>query len=101
MGRLDDYRMALLAAFPSVPDADLARAVEDGGNRFASFVVDHGLGPLWHTRTRRAEFRASRLAAEALYATHEQALQEIDTLFNDGRRQPAVALLKPCSSSML
>ena len=81
MGRLDDYRAALRAARPETQPAELVEALDTGGPRFASFVVDHGLGPLWHARTGREEFHASRLAAEALYLAQAHALEEIDTLF--------------------
>ena len=56
MTRLDDYRFALLATFPDVSDAELATALEKGGLDFVSFIIDHGLGPLWHERTGREEF---------------------------------------------
>lgn len=80
MTRLDDYRSALHVGFSEVPDEDLMRALEEGGPDFASFVIDHGLGPTWHARTGRAEFRDSRLAAEALYAAQQHALHDIDTV---------------------
>ncbi len=51
MTRLDDYRSALLAAFSSVSAAELAEIVDTGGPDFVSFIIDHGLGPLWHERT--------------------------------------------------
>jgi hypothetical protein len=78
MGRLDDYQSALLAADPLARDSALVRALDSGGAGFVSFIVDHGLGPLWHERTGREEFRDSRMAAEALYVAQEHALQEID-----------------------
>ena len=80
MGRLDDYRTALLAAWPELPGATLTEALDAGGPRFASFIIDHGLGPLWHARTGRDEFHASRLSAEALYLAQEHALHEIDAI---------------------
>ena len=80
MMRLNDYRQAMLVAFAEVPDADLARALEDGGPVFPYFIIDHGLGPLWHQRTGREEFRASRRTAEALYLAQEKALQEADEI---------------------
>ena len=82
MTRLDDYQSALLAADPEVMDAALARAIDLGGERFVTFVVDHGLGPLWHARTGRGEFHASRLSAEAFYLGQEHALSEIDALLD-------------------
>ncbi len=80
MTRLVDYRFALLAAFPDVSDAELSDALENGGPDFVSFVIDHGLGPLWHERTGRSEFHASRLSSEALYLAQEHALNEIDAV---------------------
>jgi hypothetical protein len=80
MTRLDDYRSALHVGFSEVPDEDLIRTLEEGGPGFASFIIDHGLGPLWHERTGRAEFRESRLAAEAHYAAQEHALHNIDAV---------------------
>jgi hypothetical protein len=74
MTRLDDYRSALLATFPEVSDTALESALDNGGPEFVSFVIDHGLGPLWHARTGRAEFHESRLSAEALYIAQENAL---------------------------
>ncbi len=85
MSRLDNYRSALLAAFPDVSDAELAVALEKGEPDFVSFIIDHGLGPLWHERTGRGEFHASRLSAEALYLAQEQALKEIDVVLNEAR----------------
>ena len=46
MTKLDDYQSAMLAAYPEVPDAELGRALNAGGPRFVSFIIDHGLGPL-------------------------------------------------------
>jgi hypothetical protein len=83
MTRLDDYRSALLVAFREVSDNTLARAVDERGAEFVSFVVDHGLGPQWHARTGRAEFHESRLSAEALYVAQEQALGEVDARLVD------------------
>lgn len=79
MPMLDDYRLALLAALPDVSDTDLERALEAGGADFVPFVIDYGLGPLWHERTGRAEFHASRMAAEALFLAQEHALSKVDS----------------------
>lgn len=78
MSRLDDYRRALLAAHADVSDAVLGQALEAGGDEFAQFVTDYGLGPLWHERTGDEAFRESRMAAEARYALQERALREIE-----------------------
>jgi hypothetical protein len=83
MTRLDDYRSALLVAFCEVSDTPLARAVDERGAEFVSFVVDHGLGPQWHARTGRAEFHESRLSAEALYVAQERVLGEVDARLGD------------------
>ena len=80
MMRLDDYRNALRAASSETSKAALVEVLEANGRAFASFAVDHGLGPLWHARTERDEFRESRLAAEAFYLVQDRALIEIDEL---------------------
>jgi hypothetical protein len=99
MSRLDDYRSALLAAFPDVSDAELAVALDKCGADFVSFVIDHGLGPLWHERTKREEFHASRLSAEALYLAQEHALKEIDAVLDSAGIEYAV--LKGAASRLL
>jgi hypothetical protein len=78
MSRLDKYQSALLAAFPDVSEETLVRKLDSGGSEFATFIIDHGLGPQWHLRTERAEFHESRLAAEALFLAQEHALKDID-----------------------
>ena len=85
MTALDDYQTALLAVFPESSPEHLSQAAQAGGPQFVSFVVDHGLGPLWHARTGLEAFRQSRLGAEALFAAQEAALANIgDTLDNAG-----------------
>ena len=76
MSRLDDYRTALLAAHPEVTRDALVDALDAKGEGFAQFIVDHGLGPLWHERTGHEAFHESRMLAEALYLAQETALQE-------------------------
>ena len=78
MSRLDIYRTALLAADPAVSSDDLCAALAREEPGFADFVVDHGLGPMWHERTGREEFYASRMQAEALFVMQEKALLDID-----------------------
>lgn len=78
MSRLDDYRAALLAAHADVSDEMLLRELDARDDEFVSFIVAHGLGPLWHERTGSDAFRESRFAAEAFYALQEKALREID-----------------------
>ena len=90
MSRLDDYRAALLAAHDDVAEAQLERTFDEHGAGFASFVADHGLGPLWHSRTGLDDFRESRLAAEALYALQERALCGIDAAFDEAGLQYVV-----------
>ena len=80
MTRLDDYRSALSVGFPEVSRDELVARLEEARPDFASFVVDHGLGPLWDVQTARPEFRESRRAAEALYAAQQHALEEIDAV---------------------
>jgi len=99
MSRLDDYRSALLAAFPEVADADLVRVLEQGGSQFVSFIIDHGLGPLWHSRTARAEFHECRLSAEALFLAQQHALGEIDAVLDGAGIQYVV--IKGAASRML
>ena len=99
MTRLDDYRSALLAVFPDVADAKLAAALEKGGPEFVSFIIDHGLGPLWHERTGSDEFHECRLSAEALYLAQEHALNEIDTVLDGAGIEHA--LIKGAASRLL
>jgi hypothetical protein len=67
----------MLAAFPELPEAELVAELDRAGPKFAQFIVDHGLGPLWHERTGHEEFRASRMQAEALYIAQDQALRKV------------------------
>jgi len=90
MSRLDDYRTALLVANPDVSGGVLFETLDDGGPGFVSFVVDHGLGPLWHTRTGRDEFHSSRVSTEAHYLAQEQALSVIDSVLGDAGIEYAV-----------
>ena len=83
MTRLDDYRAALCVGFPDVSDAGLADILAKSGSDFARFIVDHGLGPLWHERTGSAEFQESRRVAEALYGAQEHALREVAAVLSD------------------
>lgn len=82
MSPLDDYRTALLAALPETRATALDDVLAERGDTFASFIVDHGLGPLWHERTRNELFHESRMQAEALYLTQEHALREIDAVLD-------------------
>jgi hypothetical protein len=77
MRRLDDYRTALLVACPELTDKALLRTLDESGPGFVPFIVDHGLGPLWHERTGRPEFHESRMSAEAMYIVQERALSDI------------------------
>jgi hypothetical protein len=90
MTRFDDYRSALLAANSEVSGATLVEVLEAKGPAFPSFIVDHGLGPLWHARTGRDEFRESRLAAEAYYLVQDRTFAEIDGLFEQAGIEHAV-----------
>jgi hypothetical protein len=83
MTRLDDYRSAMLAAFPEVPETVLAQTLDKTGRDFARLVVELGLGPLWHDRTGRDEFHQSRLTAEALYAAQEHAVDQVSSGLED------------------
>ena len=90
MSRLHDYQKAMLAAFPEVSEADLDLALDEGGPTFPYFVVDHGLGPMWHARTGHEGFRSSRRSAEALFLAQTHALQEIDAIFEAAKIKYAV-----------
>jgi hypothetical protein len=76
MGRLDDYRTAMLVADPDVSTSTLLSVLDAAGPDFDEFVVDHGLGPMWHKRTGSPDFHQSRVTAEALYMAQEQALAD-------------------------
>jgi hypothetical protein len=80
MDRLVSYRLAMLAAFPDVPREKLTGVMNTAGPGFINFVVEHGLGPVWHERTGREEFRPARRQAEALFLAHQEALKEIDAI---------------------
>jgi hypothetical protein len=72
----------MLVAFDEICEEQLGRVLDAGGQRFVSFIIGHGLGPLWHVRTGREEFRASRIAAEVLYLAQEHALGKIDAVLD-------------------
>ena len=99
MSRLDDYQNALLATYPDVADNDLARTLDEGGSQFVAFVIDHGLGPMWHVRTERTEFHASRLSAEALFLAQEHALKDIDAALESAGIQ--YSIVKGAASRLL
>ena len=99
MSRLHEYRTALLATCPDVADEGLLGAIDVGGSQFASFIVDHGLGPQWHERTRRDEFYPSRMAAEALYLAQEQALNEIAAVLDSAEIE--YVLIKGAANRLL
>ena len=84
MSRLDTQRLALSAADPAAGREELLRALDEHGRRFVSFVVEHGLGPLWHERTGREAFRDSRMAAEASFAIQQPVLLEVDDALSAG-----------------
>ncbi len=90
MSRLDDYRSALLAANADVSAETLNLDLDESGPEFVSFVVDYGLGPLWHARTGRDEFHESRMTAEALYMAQQRALEEIDAVLGGAGIKHAV-----------
>ena len=78
MGPLEQYRKALLAALPEVPVSALLDVLKAAEPSFVDFIISHGLGPLWHARSERKEFRESRLMAEALYLAQCRAMHEVD-----------------------
>lgn len=94
---LGNRRRALLAAQPATsreasPEA-LARILEDAGPEFAEFLIDSGLGSLWHhglTSSERMEdvppdvmecLRHKRFSDSALYAIQKACLTHVDTAF--------------------
>ena len=81
MARLDDYRQAMHAVFPGVSGEELHRVLDENGPEFPGFIIDYGLGPLWHERTGREEFLDCRRTAEALYLAQIHALEELDAVF--------------------
>ena len=83
MSRLDDYRTALLAAHEDVSTDELVASLDAHDSKFPSFIIDHGLGPLWHERTARTEFHASRMAAEALFLVQQRALSEVGSALEE------------------
>jgi len=68
----------MLALFDNVSDEELTRILDEQGDGFAQFVIDHGLGPLWHERMGGSDFHESRMNAEALYMVQTRALTDID-----------------------
>lgn len=90
MSRLDTLRLALRVADPAFTPEQLCRLLDEQGSRFVSFVVDHGLGPLWHQRSGREEFRDSRMAAEALFPVQQAALEEVDVVLASAGVEHAV-----------
>ena len=89
----------MLATFAETPDAALVNALDIGGQEFASFVVDHGLGPRWHVRTGRWEFHASRMTAESLYLVHLHALESIDAAL--GKADIRYVVIKGAANRLL
>jgi hypothetical protein len=94
---LGKRRRALLAAQPATsreasPEA-LARGLEDAGPEFAEFLIDSGLGSLWHHRLAPSghlvhgqpdvmdRLRRNRFANSALYAIQRSSLTRIDAVF--------------------
>ena len=77
MSRLADYRAALHAAHAEVPRAELVAVLDAQPATFVTFIVDHGLGPLWHLRTGRDAFHPARMQAEALFLAQQAALAGI------------------------
>ena len=99
MTRLDDYRSAMLATVAETPNAALVSALDIGGQEFASFVVDHGLGPRWHARTGGEAFHASRMAAESLYLVQLHALENLDVAL--GKADIRYVVIKGAANRLL
>jgi hypothetical protein len=81
MASLDNYSTALQVLNPALDREALCLLLESQEPGFADLIIDHGLGPLWHQRTGREEFLASRRLAEALFLIQQEALSEIDSAF--------------------
>ena len=77
-------------ADPRVSRETLSGILDAGGDGFAASVIDHGLGPLWHERSGREEFRDSRLAAEALFLLQRDTLNQIDEVLEAAGVEHAV-----------
>ena len=89
----------MLAVFPDVPDETLEQVLDTGSTEFVPFVIDHGLGPIWHARLGRAEFHASRMAAESMYLAQQRALANIDAALNEAGI--AYAIIKGAANRLL
>ena len=99
MSRLDDYRTALLAAHSDVSDEELSMVLDTRGAEFTGFVIDHGLGPLWHERTGNEAFYKSRMQSEALFAMQERALGDLDAALTGAGIE--YALIKGAANRLL
>ena len=73
----------MLAADSALSADNLRETLDRQGPEFSDFVIDHGLGPLWHERTGRDEFAESRRTAEALFLAQEHALAEAHQLLDE------------------
>jgi len=83
MARLDKYRLAMQATYEGATAQCLVEAFDARESDFANFIVDHGLGPVWHSRTGREEFKDARRAAEALFLAQHNALGDIGAALNE------------------
>ena len=81
MSRFAAPRTALLPAFQESANADLSRALAEGGSPLEALILRQQLGPLWHARTQAAAFAESRVQAAMLYMRQVAAVSEVDHLF--------------------
>ena len=107
-GDFGDRRRALLAAWPQASkeasSEALAKVLEDAGPEFADFLLDSGLGSLWHHRLAPSEhlervqpdvmdrLRRNRFANSALYAIQRASLTRIDAVLT--KSDVAYAVIK-------
>lgn len=94
------FRLRRLALAPARPDLSaetlgnaIALALDEGEATFTAFLIDNGLGPLWHqalhshalqdrvSAVALDALRLSRFAAAAQYLSQNAALRQIDQLF--------------------
>ncbi len=94
MTRLDDYHSAMLAGLPDVTVSDCERVLDAHNSKFPTFIADHGLGPLWHERTGRPEFRENRAEDLASYGNRFGVVFALDTLHDMPHPDRALAAVR-------
>jgi hypothetical protein len=86
-------KLALLPSDPETDNRALVEALLRGGAEFVELLLTFDLGALWHARVssdqgwssvpemQRNQLQAARLAAGARYMAQQQAIAEVDRLF--------------------